>query len=383
MMTRITRRIAVAALCLLAGSLSAQGSSLADALGGDGAGYEFRVGSQRDGSSGTGDMQMDDSGNIVSYITKGRTTLQSSKLNLVADFLNYDGVAGLVTCTGSVEVDQDGVKANCEKMIYTLATGEIVMTGSPRVEQDTPTSKSRFSGMAEFFLKRGEAGDIQIRMSGGEEILCEMMPAAAPGATPTPSSDSAKPKKDALSGTGFAGLGSNVIIKTRPRADAPATVLAAIDSAGVFSKFNAMGSVLVESDDLRLRSDELEFDAIRSRVEARRNVYIKQATIEADCQAMTYEIKEGRIDLSGKPDIRETRPNGVYRISDLASYIITRSPDGSIATQSIAGPDGPFTSKFIPNPGSEPAAATTPEIDEGEIRLDSDADLQSLDTAPK
>ncbi|MBI1290856.1 hypothetical protein GC173_06375 [bacterium] len=382
---RISQWVAATALALLPVLAGAQ-TGLAEALGGDGEGFEFRVGSQRDGSYGVADMKMDEKGDLVSYTTKGRTTLISSKLNLVADELNYDGVGGIVVCTGAVEIDQDGVKANCEKMVYTLSSGEIVMTGTPRVEQSTATSRSRFSGMEEFYLKRGEAGDVQVRMAGGQEILCEMIPVAAVAATPkpTPAPGAAKPRGDALSGSGFAGLGNNVLIKTRPRADAPATVLAAIDATGAFSRFNALGSVLVESDDLRLRSDELEYDAPTDHVEARRNVYIKQATVEADCQFMTYDIKEGRIELSGKPDIRESRPNGVYRIFDAAAYIITRSTDGSIATQSIAGPDGPFTSKFIPNPGTEQEKTTTPAVDEGEIRLDNVDDLKQLGTtSPK
>jgi len=364
---------------LFAGSIAPAQTSFEDAFAKEGEGFLFMVDMQRDGSPGVGDMELDESGRVLTYRTKGRTTIESSRLNLVADFFNYDGVAGTVTCSGSVEVRQDGVVATGESMTYTIASGEITMTGSPKVQQTTATGKSRFEGMEEFYLKRGDAGDLQVRLSGGTEILCEMIPAeSAATPTPTPAPGTAA-RPAALTGSGFAGLGNNVLIKTRPKESQPALVLAAVAASGAFSSFRATGSVLVESDDLRLRSDELEYDAIRERVEARRNVYLKQAAIEADCQSLTYDIKIGRIELSGQPDIRETVPNGVRRLYDMAAYIMTRSPDGSIATQSIAGPDGPFKAQLIPN-GKSPqeTEAPAPATDEGEININDPGELDKL-----
>jgi lipopolysaccharide export system protein LptA len=368
---------AAALLAMLgAATLAGAQGSMFEALSSEGQGMTLLVDAQKDGSVGVTEMGTNEAGEMAYFRTKGRTTLRSAKLNLDADTLTFDPVKNTVTAEGDVEVDQDGVQATSEYMLYNLETAELFLSGTPIVEQQTATSRSRFSGMAEFFLIREESGATRIRMIGGEEILCEMSnvdpPAlevqgngdAAPTATVNGTETTLTP------GAGFAGFGENVRITTRPRPDQVPTVLADANADGEFARLQCFGSVFVESDEMRLRSDELEYDAAAGVVYARRNVFIEQQNIDADCQMMEYTIATGRIVLTGKPEIRDQRPTGVYTISRLAAYIITRAPDGSVSTQSVAGPDGPSRTEFTPIEAARP----TPDIPdvlpvEGEIIL--------------
>jgi lipopolysaccharide export system protein LptA len=384
------RSLACCAIALISAGTPAQ-ESLFEALSGpEGGGVSLQTGARRDGTPGNQEMQTSPDGSIATFRADGRTTLRSPRINLDADGLLYDHTNRLITATGNVVVDQEGVKATCGKLVYRLATAELVLTETPIVEQRSEKDTSRFTGMETFLLTKDEKGAMRITLSGGEQILMEMLPpppgSATPSPTPSPTpvvtgqAGDAAPKSNAA--RGLASFGNNVRISTRPLNEvAPSVVIDALPG-GVFDKMQALGSVLVESDDMRLRADELIYNGPEQRIDARRNVYIKQQNIEADAQAMKYELASGLIELTGKPEIRDQRPNGLYKISQLAAYIITRAEDGTISTKSVAGPDGPIATEFIPDPVAAKNEVKATPTDEGEISLDNADDIRRLGPAP-
>lgn len=156
-----------ALLIALAASAPAQeGSNLFQSLAGPGETVNLRA--------KTLDMKTAPDGSIERFSGTERVVLESPKLNLKANLLTYVEKEGILRATGSVSIDQPGVKASAETLVYDIANEEIVLTGSPRVEQDNGENRSVFEGMEEFRLKTLPSGETEIRMSGGDMISAQI-----------------------------------------------------------------------------------------------------------------------------------------------------------------------------------------------------------------
>ncbi|CAN5269699.1 hypothetical protein BH09SUM1_BH09SUM1_05040 [soil metagenome] len=385
--------VVAAALVSAAGITPAQ-QSFFDALAGPGESVSLQVGVQKDGSKGAVMTKNGPDGKVMQFETNGRTVLKSPKVNIEADHLNFLADKSILEADGDVLIDQTGIIAKSQKLTFDTVTQEIHLTGAPHVEQSSDNGKSVFQGMEEFIIIRHESGATEVQMRGGNEIICEMTspkpagaatgaapadgakPTPSPAATPAPSSSGPQgmlPSKP----TGFAGLGENVKIVTRAREDKHPLVLASTSKEGAFSSFRAEGSVVLESETMNLRADQLEYDAPKQVVDALYNVFIKQDQIDADCGRMHYELDKNRIELSVNPDIRENRPDGKLHLSQMDSYIITRGVDGSVSTQGIPGPSGPIKYEFM-GAAIQPGVATPTPTGDQEINLNNPIDISNI-----
>lgn len=390
------------AVTLIAASLSTQApaqGTIFNQLAGPGEKVEFRALKPKDGGERYIRTTTNPDGSPAKFVGVGRVMLKSPKINLEADYLEFAADEGILRSNGNVIVEQPSVRATCQEMVYVLETGELTLSGDPDVKQETPENRTHFSGMETFILTQQETGEMEVRMEGGEEIICEVMPidapstdtttmmtpSATPTPTPTPLPTESRPAdgNEAAgavlpSGGGFAGLGENVKITTRPRQDQKAAVFVSTTEAGEFDLFRAQGSVVLESDQMDLRADILEYEGERQMVEALYNVYVRQQAIEADCGRMLYDIEEDEITLTVSPVVREKRKDAIMVISQMDSFIVKRNPDGSTSTQAIGGPEGEPSITWESLATPVPKQPKTPDDSPKEIDIDNPDDLQRL-----
>ncbi len=364
-MNRYLKTVAVAAVLSLASSVGAQGS-LFEALAGPGEKVMLTTGESASGDRGTMKTFTNSDGSFDRFEAVGAVNLESPKINLSAESLVYNGAEGTLLAEGDVDMEQPGVSATCRKLTYYISTGEIRLSGNPKVNQATEGGSTRFDGMDNFVYVAKESGGAEIRLLGGKEIVCESVT--------TPPSPGAKPSADTEPAEGLGALGSNVTITVRPLGSKEPLVLVNTSEQGGFGLFRAEGSVIFDSEEMNLRSDQLEFDSARQLVEALYNVYIKQGNIEADCGRMLYDLVENHITLSVDPFVRERRRDGIVNISEMDRFIIVQNEDGSTSTEAIGGPDG--NPKFVYESVQEERAMDQPRDNSPrEIRLE---DVDSL-----
>lgn len=314
-------------------------------------------------------------GSINRFLGHGRVILRSPKLNLEADELVYEAAMGVLTATGRVQINRPGVKASSGKMVYDLDTQEIVLTEESEVFQETETNRTHFVGMEQFTLVQNEDGSTEVRLTGGEQIQCEMLPLeGAVQAESTPEGQQPDATKKESSGLG--ALGDNVRIISRPTNDKQASILVNTTTTGLFDLLRAEGSVVMRSDEMDLRANLLEYDAGADMVEALYNVYIKQGNIEADCGRMVYNLETDQITLSVSPIVREKRENAIMVASEMDAFIIERYPDGTSSTEFVGGPEGQPNISWESLPPALESNTANPEPEE--IRIDSDEDLMRL-----
>lgn len=327
---------------LLAGLLSVAGAQtqtmepkggLFDALAGPGGYVRLTTNPHKDGPAGTVRARNSAEGEFLRFTASGRIDLDSTKLKLNADMLDFDGPGQMLTATGEVVVKQEGLEAYCEKLVYNLKDETIVMSGKPRVLQQAEGNRTEFSGMEQFRLITLPNGETEARMEGGERIdvkIRQDAPAAGvPAATPAPKTGPPK-------GSSMNALGNNVDISVAPRGNvSPGIVTSASESA--LQTFRATGSVKVKTEDLDLRCDQLELRGAENILEALHNVYFKQEGIDADCGKMLYDLNTDIITLLVNPVVRQASAKGLTVIRDMDSFIIERQADGSITTDIVGG----------------------------------------------
>jgi lipopolysaccharide export system protein LptA len=348
-----------------------EGLDFLDRLAGPGGNMRMSIGKLPDGTGGNSLLFLNADGSIGSLEIPGKVRLRSERLNLDSLYLRYDPKEGVLIARGEVLISQDGVEARAEELRINLRTNEMVFTGKPSVVQDSPEQSATFSGMEVLTIEPGEAGRVQVVMRGGEEIVGRIRQGAANGDTTTTGVVTALP-----SGSDFS---RNINVSTRARGASKPVMRLNLAEGGAFDVFRADGKVLLENEGLRLVSDVLEYSGPAQRVEALYNVYVSTGRVTADCGRFVYDLARDVITLSVNPDIREQRrPGSVMRIFDIAEYIITRNPDGTIATETVADPTkeqqlvlestDPGTSSTPPRPPAEPL----------EIQLDDPASLNSV-----
>jgi lipopolysaccharide export system protein LptA len=369
-----------------------------DALAGPGEAVEMTYGRLADGTGGKMKTTVGENGELSMEIN-GRVNLDSPRLTLRSNYLKYDAGQeqllargdvflrqpeatvqseelefaidrGVMTLTGDVEVSQEAFTAKSQKLVYDRNVDSFVLTGTPVVEQHTAENEGTFAGMNELQIVRQQNGDVKVQMNGGKEIVCEVKPAN--GAA---TKGSAAPAEGAQGG--FAGLGSQVKILTRPLGQEQPRVSLSSTEAGGMGQFYAAGSVLLESQDLNLRADQLQYDASGQRLEALRNVVVRQGNIEAECGHLVYDIAANRIELTIDPVVRQKGPTSTMRISDAASIIIKPNPGGTPSLETTELPDRDSKITYIQN--EQPGTDQRPTNKEPqEINLQDDADLDKI-----
>lgn len=304
--------------------------TLFSALVGPGETMRLSVGVFPDGTGGTMLNVLDDNGELVRLEIPGLVKLRTPRIHLDCEYLLYVPADETLLARGNVLVEQEGVRATGQELVYNLETGVVVVTGSPEVEQQSEESSAEFTGMEVLRIDPGTEGRTQVLMSGGERIVGTMSETR-----PATGEEGAAPE-----GVGMGGLGDDLRITTRPKGNVEPVVRLNLGEEGAFELFRAEGNVLLESTRMNLRADQFEYSGTEQRVEALYNVFIRQERVTAEAGRMVYDLVEDVITLSVDPQIREERPGGtVARIYDIASYVIRRNPDGTTTTRSEAYPN--------------------------------------------
>jgi lipopolysaccharide export system protein LptA len=361
-----------ALVLILFSTLPCQGSMFSK-LAGPGEKVVLRAEKPEDGGENYMRSSTNPDGSIAKFEAVGHVVLRSPKLSLDADNLVYDANKGYLEATGNVTIDQESVNATCGKLQYDIESGVITLSDSPLVNQSNAQNKARFTGMDEFVINQ-KVVNTSVTMSGGEEILCEILQPEAGEEIP----DSATPPPGEKTTGDFAGLGKDILITTRPK-DGVAPVVKVDMENGAFGLFRATGSVILKSDQINLVADQLEYDGIDQTVQAFNNVYIRQEAIEADCQELLYELSTKTITLSGDPYVRKQEDGKIQTISNMDSFIIIQNPDGTTSTQINAGPTGQPEIVFeSPEEKTETQKAIELQDDPGEINLDSPEDIEKI-----
>lgn len=301
-----------------------------------------------DGTVGTLNTVAGENGGFQRFEGEGIIVLESPRLNLRCNKLLYDGTTGILTATGNIDLKKEGVSATCQDLYYNTANSEIVLKGEPIVRQSTEANNALFQGMDVFTITQLENGSSEIKMTGGDQIDCQVVPVGQepikPGETrtpaPTPTPNPAASSEGA-SGGGFAGLGNNVSITTKAKdAKTPPSVNVTTDPAGAFSTLTALGFVEVVSDTMNLRAESLDYDKSKDLLEALYNVYIHQQEIEATAGRMEYLLASQKITLTINPEVKQIKPDGILNISQMDQFVMVKNADGTTTTQAIGGPDG-------------------------------------------
>ncbi len=364
---RTARLLAIAALCAATSLSPAQPPPSAfQSLAGPGESMSLKAKSI--------EMITGKDGAVIRSDWEGNVILRSPKLNLDADSMSFKGEDRILSAKGNVKIDRPDVKATADQFFYDFEKEEIRMIGNPRVEQIAEGSSALFEGMDEITIKTLPTGGNEIRMKGGSEEINAEFKTPEKAATPDAKQGSnAAPAK----ASGFAGLGNNVRIRTRPKGSTPPALLLTTANGGGFGQFRAVGSVLLKSEDMDLRADELEYDSKKELVEALHNVYIKQDQIESDCGRMLYDLAKDVITLSVNPTVRQQQADGVMSIKRMDSFVITRLPDGNTKTDARGGSAGDPEYSWEAKP--LPAVATPKPLTEPtEIRIGSDEDIKKI-----
>ncbi|MCC5875405.1 MAG: hypothetical protein JJU11_04205 [Candidatus Sumerlaeia bacterium] len=329
------------------------------------------VGVFPDGTGGTMRNLLDSEGNLMRLEIPGLVRLRTPRIDLDCEYLLFEPESNQLVARGNVLVTQEQVRATGQELVYNLETGAVVVTGAPEVLQQSEESSAEFTGMETLRINPGEEGRMQVLMTGGERIVGLMSGMAANGGDTTTGS--------APSG-GMSGLGDDVRITTRPKGSEPAHVLLNMAEQGEFELFRAEGNVLLESTQMNLRSDQFEYNGIDQSIEALYNVFIRQDRVTAEAGRMVYDLVKDEITLTVDPEIREERgPGTVARIFDIASYVITRNPDGSVTTESFAYPNKDSQMVYESVETTTPSTNNGPVDDEPrEIHLDDGESLNNL-----
>lgn len=323
-----------------------------------------------DGTGGTMRNSLDSQGNLTRLEIPGLVRLRTPRIDLDCEYLLFEPETSKLVARGNVLVTQEQVRATGQELVYNLETGVVEVTGEPEVLQQSEGSSAEFVGMEILRIDPGEEGRMQVTMTGGERIVGLMSGLDSNGANGTAESSTTG---------GMSSLGEEVRITTRPKGNEPAHVLLNMAGEGVFELFRAEGNVLVESTQLNLRADQFEYNGIEQSIEALYNVFIRQDRVTAEAGRMVYDLVRDEIELTVDPQIREERgPGTVARIFDIARYVITRNPDGSITTESFAYPNRESQMVYESVETSAPTNNGTVDDEPREIRLDDGESLNNL-----
>lgn len=262
-------------------------------------------------------LAMEPNSGLESYLAKGAITLESPKINLKCLEMDYRPAQSLIYANGDVAIEKDDLKANGEKLEFKIDTGEFVIEGDPIVEQQSDGNILVFTGMEKFIVRNDAEGRRHIDMEGGDKIRVEVKLPDEPAATPSPD----KPK-------GVSSLGNNVRIQATTAPEKPAAVQATLSPDSAFEGFAASGDVHLTTDDMELKGGKVSYNGVRQVMNAREQVWLKQAEFEATSQALEYNAETGDFHLTGAPDVQQESPNSSMRFSGMESFRVVNQADG-------------------------------------------------------
>ncbi len=365
---------AAAGASLAFGHGPAQASPFGE-LAGPGEKLTISAAKHEDGTPGHIRNLIGPDGGVGAFTAEGFPVhLHSPRIDLKALKLDYDGETGIIDAAGDVELAREGVYARSGEMLYNAETGEITFLDSPEVEQLEEGQYTRFWGMDRLYLTQNEDGSTEIRLVGGEEIHCDFLPASQAPERLLASAGSRNPGEEGGNGGGQLGaLGDELRITTRAGSGGEEpTVLINTTAEGELKLFRAEGAVSLDGDDLRLRSDVLEFDGQRERLEALHDVYVMRDNIEADCGRLQYDLPTETITLTINPIVRLDQDTQYLVISNLDMYRIIRNPDGTTTTDAVG--DQPTYEIEEKTPPPDEPEDTSPV----EIQIDSEEDIERI-----
>lgn len=315
----------------------------------------FVVNPHPDGRRGTVKAGLSSKNEFERMEAEGSLVLETPEFRLEALNIVFDGAAKRVEARNNVRVNQEQISATADNVVYDVETRTLVMTGKPVVTQRSVTSSTVFQGMDEFRLVRKDNGEVDVQMTGAEEITAEIIQAQptptpipppdspdSPTATPPAEGSDAAPLPDAnqlASAEGLAGLGRSVRIFVAPRGRQTPVINTSI-AGQELNSFSARGSIRLVTDSFNLRADQLEYNGRRKALEALYNVFLKQDGISADCGRIVFDIATGVITLNVNPIVHQVSATGATVISEIDAFILKRRPDGTYATDMIGGTNG-------------------------------------------
>ncbi len=283
---------------------------------------EFITENFADGRPAITTIGQDENGKPVFHAVGGKLLIDSEKLFLRCNDLTFNAGTEQLVAVGDpdrVEIRAEGMEADCARLEYFLSTGDILLTDTGPVSQETPENSVRFEGMDVFRASQGEDGGRTVKLEGPDTITVAV--SAREG------------------GEGFAGLGDQVTIETRPyRTEAP-DVGAELTPENDLARFRAKGDVKVTSESFSLLSEELIYNAVEGLMEANGRIFLKRDDIEAECGRLVYDEATGKISLSVLPVIRQRDADGVtvYYNYDSITYLFS---EGDIPDADFRGPGG-------------------------------------------
>lgn len=248
--------------------------------------------------------RLDEAGELASLFAEGSVLLETEQFSMRCDEFRFDAAAGQIEAIGNVYIRQEGITADCGRLVYELAGGRMTMSQNPDIVRTEPGGTTRIWGCDTFIIEPQPDGDPDIQAIGED---CKTL------FTPTPSAGDANAQPQPA-GAGLLGRLSNggeVFFSTGRLADG---------TAGSFSirrdretgeqVFEARGRLRLETPQFNLQSDALNFREAQRRLAATGSVMVRTPDFEATARDLSYNIANGEITLTGEPRVvQETREN--------------------------------------------------------------------------
>jgi hypothetical protein len=261
---------------------------------------------------------MSSSGDISA---SGTVRVRSEEFDLDCDDLAIDGATQVMTATGShVQLQAGDITAIATSLSLNSETGEITLTRHRRGD-DQPRLLQRqeggvFDALADrIHVDRTDSGESVTSFDGNVTIL------SSGGGEPGASSPMASPAGSAIRLT-IPGMGDQAELTCDTLEHSSATGL-----------MTAVGTVSVQTPDLLLECDELEYREVSSRLLATGDeVFMVREGIEALCNRMTYHTDVGRILLERRssydpqPELWQEREEDIFHA--IADVITVQELEG-------------------------------------------------------
>ncbi len=122
-------------------------------------------------------------GGIGLFRAEGSVVVNSPRMNLRSDLLEYDGRKEVIEALHNVFVSQENIEADAGRMLYDVASGQMTLTVSPVVREQGDSMVTTFREMDTCIIQQREDGTVKLETIGGPEgqpvINMDRLPEAA------------------------------------------------------------------------------------------------------------------------------------------------------------------------------------------------------------
>lgn len=157
-------------------------------------------------------------------------------------------------------------------------------------------------------------------------------------------------------------LGGSISLSTGRFPDgSPGSLHMGTDEETGQTVFHGEGRIRLQTPDMLLRCDRLEYVPDRDRLVATGNVEIETESLEATAELLVYRTDNQSVELEGQPHVRQETANGTSTFDGMQRFVMQPSADG-LRLITLEGPE-PIIMETIPaeRDGEEEDARTAPD----------------------